>query len=191
MTENGSDNGSIFCNVADCTRTVHGHGLCAAHLQEWKRSGERPDESGREDAMLAGALALGTGAADFTEAELRAGWERLGAKLIEQSPPGRRPLAFWAFEAGRPEHLTPRPKLGAGALYFGDPAGAEALEDWEAEPVEFLAAEGHLTAEELAVIRGRASEAAARLGTAAERRTGNYSRDRAAVGLAERVESRL
>jgi hypothetical protein len=54
-------------------------------------------------------------AVSYSDDELRIGWrhhrDRLMGEAMDSKVPGRRPWAWWQFEAGRPEHLTPYPSL--------------------------------------------------------------------------------
>ena len=195
------------CEVPRCGARVHGNGLCRRHydedryLQTTGRSPEAVAEAQREQA-IEGELTLGcvaewrspygTNSMFATDEERRAAWEERREALMVNylTPPllpGHRPFAWWRYEAGRPHHLTEHPP----PLDFETPQDerAEALDEYEIEPMEWMAAHGHLTDEELAKIAERANEARPRIGTPAEHiGSGGVDRaDRRAVRLYEAV----
>ncbi len=130
------------------------------------------------------------------ESILRELWDEHREELIRESCrdlAGRRPWAYWRFDAGRPEHLTPYPlDPPEGEPTWGEAHG-RALDDYSFEPVLFLAERGELLEDEVDAIREAALEAADRVGTDRERRGTTYavSEDRSAVRLAIRVDRAL
>ena len=121
-------------------------------------------------------LMMGPTAGGLTIAELEAAWELERDTLMDHarnsSTPGRRPGAWWEFEAGEE---MPRER------------GAEAIR---------LAELGELRPDEVAALRERANEAKLRVGTAAERISAlgtelEQRPDRDAVELYEAVEAAL
>ena len=102
--------------------------------------------------------------------------------------PGHRPWAWWHYVAQRPHHLSEYPALFGGEMSQDERAAA--LDEYEIEPVAWMAANGHLTDEELAKIAEQANEAQPRIGTPAEHiGSGGVDRaDRRRVMLYEAVE---
>jgi hypothetical protein len=131
-----------------------------------------------------------------SEAEKRAAWDEHRDELIEYARdgrPGHRPEAWWLYEACRPEHPDPYPlDPPSGEARWGEAHG-RAIDSYEFEPILYLAADGHLTDDEIKVIRERASEAAERVGTDREQRGTTYaiSKDRSAVRLGRAVDAAL
>jgi hypothetical protein len=78
--------------------------------------------------------------------------------------PGGRPWAWWDFEAGRGQLLVPYPPFDCET----EDEHAEALDEYEIEPIRWMAANGHLTYEEIERIAEKAEEARPRIGTSAE-----------------------
>ena len=161
------------CQVAGCTADHHGHGFCAMHYQRWKRGGsDLAGKPNREDAIYS-ALRWGfdpawhDGPVFKTEAERRKAWEARRAAIMAgwNGALGHRPWAFWQYEAERPD------------LYIGPPRTpgmiAEATRrshEHDIERLTFLAANGHLTDEEVDTITEQAEEAAERIGTDREQK---------------------
>ena len=171
------------------------------YLQTTGRSPEAVAEAQREQA-IEGELTLGcvaewhsphgTNSMFATDEERRAAWEERREALMANylTPPllpGHRPFAWWRYEAGRPQHLSEYPALFGGEMRQDE--RAEALDEYEIEPVAWMAAHGHLTDEELAKIAERANEARPRIGTPTEHiGSGGVDRaDRRAVRLYEAV----
>jgi hypothetical protein len=105
-----------------------------------------------------------------SEEEAREAWEARREDLMRSyltSPriPGNRPEAWWRFEAGRPQHLEPYPLRLEGSTE----ERAEAVDEYEIEPVVFLARRGELREDELKELEADAREAGERVGTARER----------------------
>lgn len=100
-----------------------------------------------------------------------------------------RPAAWWRFEAGRPQHLTPSPSHREGTIE----ERRLAWDDYEIEPLVFLAENGQLTVVEADAIRERALEVAGRIGTGHEHwgSGGVDYPDRRAVKLAVAVDKAL
>ena len=107
---------------------------------------------------------------EFTENELRRGWEVYGRELNEHvrahSTPGWRPWGWWRFTAGREEP-----------------------DDLEA--AVYLAERGELTGREIAALEERANEAQMRDRTDREHHGPNCHPDRDAVELHEAVKRAL
>jgi hypothetical protein len=124
-----------------------------------------------------------------TEIERRLAWEERKDELLEDClrPPfvGNRPRAWWEYEAGRPEHLTPYPLEKEGSVE----ERADAVDEHHIEPLVFLASNGYLTDRELEAIKRDADEARPRIGTDAEHiGSGGVDRgDQRAVKLYEAV----
>jgi hypothetical protein len=204
MSKNGRP---AACEVPGCRARVHGNGQCRRHydedryLQTTGRSPEAVAGAQREQA-IEGELTLGcvaewrspygTNSMFADDEERRAAWEERREALMVNylTPPlrpGRRPFAWWRYEAQRPAHLSDYPPRD-----FETPQDerAAALDEYEIEPVAWMAAHGHPTDEELAKIAERANEARPRIGTPAEHiGSGGVDRaDRRAVKLYEAVE---
>ncbi len=87
---------------------------------------------------------------------LREAWEAFGRKLLAEfitEKPGRRPWAWWHFDAARPRRKLDDgpPDEGEGSLYFGVPVAAGSMGiprgEYETE-AEYLNRHGLLTAAE-------------------------------------------
>jgi hypothetical protein len=128
-----------------------------------------------------------------SEEDLRAAWRMFGAQITaEPHEPGVRPLGFWQFTVGRPEHLLPRPP------FTGDPHEiAQARDEYALEPILYLAEQGYLGDDERLELLARAREARARVGT--DRQLGELrvtpagekvwmGGDRTAVAIGEALE---
>jgi hypothetical protein len=105
-----------------------------------------------------------------SEREHRAAWEArredlLRSYLTPPRIPGSRPEAWWRFEAGRLQHLKPYPLRLTGSVQ----ARADAVDEYEIEPVVFLAGRSELREDELEQLEADAAEAAERVGTDSER----------------------
>jgi hypothetical protein len=84
------------------------------------------------------------------EPALRRAWDLYRERLlIRPDRPGRRPAAFWRFDAGRPDLAGSKPER-------------------EPERVAILRVRGDLTEAEVAELERRGEEAARRIGTAEE-----------------------
>jgi hypothetical protein len=143
-------------------------------------------------------LTSGDTSAFGSEAEMRAAWEErrdeIMAEWLNRTPPrspGSRPAAWWHFESGRPQRIElwseARGRWSAGSL----DERADAYDEYEMEPLVFLASIGELRAAELEVLRQEAAEASLRVDTAGERiGSGGLDRaDRRRVKLWEAVEA--
>ena len=135
-----------------------------------------------------------------TDRERRAAWAEFGQELLEEyltppTTPGHRPWAWWEFEAGRPDHLEPYPDLDhfLDREHWSEDEEAEAYDNYENEPIIWMAANGHLTPDELAAIAESANVARPRIGTDDEHiGSGGVDRaDRRAVTLCEAVTEAL
>jgi hypothetical protein len=182
------------CQIDGCHARVHGRGLCRIHFDHARyleTTGRSPEAAAAErEQRLNGELRLNC----VDDAEHRAAWEERLEQLLEEhlTPPhrpGRRPSAWWAFDAGRPEHLSDYPPSRGGTIE----EQAEALDAYELEPITWMAAHGHLTDPEIEDLRDRAEVARARVGTDDERiGAGGVDRaDQRAVELWEAVEKAL
>jgi hypothetical protein len=199
------------CEIAGCHASVHGRGLCRVHydkeryVQATGRSPETAEEARREQSIHAelcyGAVAEwqsahGTHSMFATDQERREAWEARRDEIMAEylSPPfttGHRPWAWWEFEAGRDEHLIDL----SDVLHFrgSEDDQAALLDEYETEPVIWLAEHGHLSHAEIEQIRKEADEARPRIGTESEHiGSGGLDRaDRRAVALWEAVERAL
>jgi hypothetical protein len=85
---------------------------CHAEYTAEQRRPPAPTEDGLPDAQF-WELVGGSGEGNFaSEEERRAAWEAHRDAVIDAARdgwPGKRPRAFWDYEAGRPEHLDQRP----------------------------------------------------------------------------------
>jgi hypothetical protein len=200
------------CQITGCdSRVLHGRGLCRRHYDLYRyreRNGKRAEAQADalRDRLIEQELQLGW-VADFnsppgamecsmfaSEEERREAWEERRERLMARSnhrlPVGERPAAWWKYEARRPEHLSE---------YSGyDPEGsieeqADLIDEWENEPIIWLAANGHLNPEEIGAIAEDANVARARLGTDEEHiGSGGIDRpDRRAVRLHQKVTDAL
>ena len=97
------------------------------------------------DSGMLYALTLGPTTEDnFSEEELEIAWEHHRERLMAQEAeppflPGHRPWAWWYFEAGREQHLTPHPP-SIFSFEGTDEEYLEALKEHQFEPVLWLAA---------------------------------------------------
>jgi hypothetical protein len=116
-------------------------------------------------SALRWALQFGPGYRTHTERELRRAWEEHREELLaRQLGPGRRPWAWWRFEAGREEHLNPYPLDSEGTIE----EHRDAIDEYEIEPIVFVASRGELFDDELEEIAAAAREVEPRIGTDAE-----------------------
>ena len=107
-----------------------------------------------------------------------------------RDPAYARPNEWWEQVAGRARHLTDSP--GITAAGYQSPETARLLDDWDFEPVLWLARNGHLTPPEVDHIRAKAREAAPRVGTGREQMSWyTVSKDRSAVRRARAVDAAL
>jgi hypothetical protein len=92
----------------------------------------------------------------FTDEELRIAWQLHRERVMQESKdfkvkvPGRRPWAWWQFEAGRDEHLEPYPS--EGRFEGTEEERDAAIHEYNLEPLRWLADNGHLTADERAAV---------------------------------------
>lgn len=197
------------CEIPGCSRRMHGAGLCRTHYDEQRylaSTGRDPAAAAAAERELSIRAELEYGAVGTTRSatgtmfdddrQRRAAWEErrdelMAAYLTEPVAPGRRPWAWWVYDAGRDPHVVEYP----GPSWRADDADAYAdeLDRYKNEPTEFLAAHGHLTDREIAVIERDADEARPRIGTPAERiGSGGIDRaDQRRVALWEAVERAL
>jgi hypothetical protein len=105
-------------------------------------------------------------------------------------PAYARPSEWWEQVAGRPRHLTVWP--GITAAGYQSPETGRLLDEWEFEPVLWLARNGHLTPAEVECIRDAARDAAPRVGTDREQMSWyTVSKDRSALRRALAVDAAL
>lgn len=127
--------------------------------------------TGDERIYLLACLELAGEPAFEDDVECRRAWERHRVELVEQQAarlPGRRPWAWWTFDAGRPEHLEPYPEREPDE---SPEQYAQRFDEWHAEPVRFLAAGGHLLRREAVELIAAGERARARIGTDAQQGT--------------------
>jgi hypothetical protein len=79
----------------------------------------------------------------------REAWEARRDEMLESyhgGIPGHRPWAWWHYEAGRPQNLTPYP-LGRDCREQGMTTEEirDAIDHYEIEPIVFLASRGELS----------------------------------------------
>jgi hypothetical protein len=177
---------SISCETPGCDARVHGQGLCRRHY-DLRRYRERMDRKAEEAAEakremhIESELQFGCvaefnsppGAMEYsmfrTDQERREAWEERRDYLMaqfEEGPVrvGGRHWAWWRYEAGREEHLFEYPLDFEGT----QDGHADLLDEWHNEPIVWLAANGHLRADEIAAITEDASIARPRIGTPGE-----------------------
>lgn len=204
-TEPAERNGKpISCETPGCEAQVHGRGLCRRHydLRRYQerigKEAEQAEEAKRE-SLIESELRLGC-VADFqsppgaieysmfgSDEERREAWEARRDRLMADWPHvwlHQRPWAWWRYEAGREEHLFEYP------LDFGGTQDehADLLDEWHNEPVVWLAANGHLRADEIAAITEDANIARPRIGTPGEH-IGSGGVDRADVRAVKLYEA--
>jgi hypothetical protein len=198
------------CLVPGCSDPHHARGLCGAHFQEWRRTGEVPMPEYQEHTererwihceLCSGVVpewASKTGSMFDRDEERRAAWDERKDKLMEEeftgtpTGMGHRPWAWWQYESGRPE------------LRFGPPerfdfsrglAEVTRLDhEYEVEKFSFLAEHGHLTDAELEKIAAKGREATERIGTGWERKahqSPDYGGDKLKAARAEAVSAAL
>jgi hypothetical protein len=112
-------------------------------------------------------------------------WELHADELHAEGPPrapGFRLWGWWHYVAKRPEHLGEMPMMLDHPTLEED---AEAIDEYENEPIVWMAANGHLTRDEIAKIEAEARAASRRVGTDEERigSAGADMADRRAVKL--------
>ncbi len=105
-----------------------------------------------------------------TGRERREAWETHRDRLMAEflAPPllpGRRPSAWWEFEAGRPQYLT---ENGSGEDDL--PTATRLDHERQVESIGWMARHGHLTDLELEILERRAAEARERIGTDREQK---------------------
>lgn len=206
MTTTTAD-GYAVCEVVGCYARVHGQGRCRVHYDEARylaSTGRSPEaeEARRREWAERDLLAFGWRSDRFSEDDAREVWERRRDEIMAEylhpdrpHVPGRRPAAWWHFEAGRDEHLERWSEAHHRWWFAPGPMEdrAAAYDEWEMEPTVFLASIGELRPHELEELERRAAEAAARIDTGAERSgSGGLDLcDRRAVKLWERVREAL
>jgi hypothetical protein len=105
-------------------------------------------------------------------------------------PAYSRPDDWWKKIACRPRQLTDWP--GILAAGYGPPDTGRVLDEWDFEPVLWLARNGHLTAPEIDHIREAAREASPGVGTDREQfSSASVSRDGSKVRLAAAMDAAL
>ena len=216
MSDTATLNGKgSLCVVSGCFGRVHGRGRCRYHYDR-KRYEEATarqlaeEAEGEREELIHSELTYGcvaewrsphrTNSMFGDDDERRQAWEERREAIMEEyltppSSPGQRPWAWWEFEAGRPDHLEPYPDLDhfLDREHWSEDEEAEAYDNYENEPIIWMAANGHLTPDELAAITERANEARPRIGTDDEHYgSGGIDRaDKRAVKLAEAVSEAL
>jgi hypothetical protein len=187
------------CEIAGCRERIHALGYCRRHYDAARR------DEGLSDPEAVGEPSEDEIEAEFTygpggqsvfadERERREAWDEYKPRLMERytSPPywGLRPAAFWEFEAERPEHVVAYPEDRFEGTVE---ERADALDEYEMDPIIFLAENGYLVEREIAAIERKADEARPRVGTDSEHfgSDGEDRADRRAVKLWEAVEAAL
>jgi hypothetical protein len=200
------------CEVDGCHSRVQGQGLCRVHYDQSRyleTTGRSPDieaaaawEDAVESELRFGCVPSwqsphGTGSMFAFEDERRRAWEarrdQLMAEYATRRLPGSRPWAWWHYEAGRPQRLEPYPLEGAKWFEGTVEERADAVDEYEIEPLVFLASRGELREDELEVLEAEAEEARPRIGTGHEQiGSGGVDRaDQRRVKLWEAVRAAL
>jgi hypothetical protein len=176
---------AVSCAVEGCHARAHGRGRCRIHYDEQRylaTTGRDPDaqaragwEAGVEAELRYGCVPRwrsphGTGSMFATERERREAWEahrdRLMAEYLEPPMlPGRRPHAWWEYEAGRPQFLN---EISDRELDLA--TTTRKRHEREVESLGWIARRGHLTGLELETLERRAAEARERVGTGREQK---------------------
>jgi hypothetical protein len=194
-----NSNGSgTTCSVAGCTAKHHGRGLCRKHfdLRRYaETTGQDPEAQARQarEWAIEGELEFGPGdrgSVFADDEERRAAWEERRDQLLEEylTPPltpGKRPAAWWTFEAGRPRYLS-EVDYDSHDLRLITRQGHER----EIESITWMAANGHLTKLEIEIIERKGGEARSRIGTPAEQKAAlspDYGGDKLPAALADAV----
>ena len=200
---------AVSCAVEGCHAKAHGRGLCRNHYDEHRylaTTGRDPEagvtaslKSGVEDELRYGCVPTwrsphGTGSMFATEHERREAWEAHRDKLMAEylEPPllpGRRPYAWWEFEAGRPQYLT---EISERELDLA--TTTRRGHEREVESLAWMARHGHLTELELEILERRAAEARERIGTDREGKAAlspDFGGDKLRVALWEAVRTAL
>ena len=196
------------CTVGGCRARAHGRGLCRLHYDQERylaTTGRDPEaqeragwEAGVEDDLRYGCVPTwrsphGTGSMFATERERREAWEAHRDQLMTdylEPPilPGRRPDAWWEFEAGRPRYLT---KVDS----YGDLGTTTRMNhEREVESLAWMARHGHLTGLELETLERRAAEARERIGTDREQKAAlspNFGGDKLRLAMWDAVSAAL
>ncbi len=197
------------CTVDGCHVKAHGRGLCRLHYDQERylattgRDPEAQDRAGWEaaveDELRYGCVPTwrsphGTGSMFATGRERREAWEahreRLMAEYLEPPLlPGRRPDAWWGYEADRPQYLT---ENTSGEVDL--PTATRLDHERQVESIGWMARHGHLTDLELETIERRAAEARERIGTGHEQKAAlspDFGGDKLRVALWEAVSAAL
>jgi hypothetical protein len=154
-----------------------------------RRRRQGPLTSAQRDALRLGWPPVGNQRSAFRdEAARRRAWEEHREELIAEGKrrrPGSRPWAWWHYEAGREQHLTSYPLDFEGTIE----EHRDAIDEYEIEPIVFVASCGELFDHELEQIAAKAREVEPRIGTDAEHwgSGGVDYPDRRAVKLAKAV----
>jgi hypothetical protein len=202
ITSNGQP---AICEIPGCQNRVHGHGLCRLHYDELRyleSSGLSPEAqaAAEREQRIQGELAHGcvsewqsphgTHSMFVDDDERRAAWEARRDELMARyvSPPyvGRRPWAWWEYEAERPQYLTEIDR--SSDLATTTRQGHER----EVESIGWMAKHSHLAAYEIESIAREAEEARERIGTDREHKAAlspNYGGDKLRVALREVVHT--
>jgi len=194
-----------LCTVDGCHAKAHGRGLCRAHYDEDRylaTTGRDPEaqakagwESAVEDELRYGCVPRwrsphGTESMFVSDEERREAWEvnrdRLMTDYLEPpSIPGRRPQAWWEFEAGRPQYLTEIDRRDLDLT-----TATRQRHERQVESLSWMARHGHLTDLELEVIEREAAEARERIGTGREQKAAlspDFGGDKLRVAVWEAV----
>ena len=197
---------SYDCLVPGCESTHHARGLCGAHFQQWRRTGEVPMPENRaktarehwiETELVYGCVServSKSGSMFETDEERRAAWDERKDELMEKQYTGQprsngnRPWAWWEYESARPELRSEPPE--AFDFHKGLAYVTRIGHLHEVEKFAYMAAHGHLTEAELEKIAAEGAEAKARIGTEGEQTSAqspDYGGDKLTAALADAV----
>jgi hypothetical protein len=90
-------------------------------------------------------------------------------EYADRGLPGHRPWAWWHYFAERPQHVIGYDDYRRSAEGKSTEERADLYDEYETEPLLFLASIGQLRDDELAELKARGDEARPRIGTGHER----------------------
>ena len=203
---------TAVCGVEGCGSQVHGRSLCRAHYDEQRylaTTGRDPEVKARasrehwiESELRYGSVPdwaspHGTGSMFATHEERRAAWEErrgpLMAEYAEGSGVGHRPWAWWHYFAEREQHVISYDDQRDARKGKSTEEQPDLYDEYQMEPVLFLASIGRLRHDEVEKLKADADEAGRRIGTSSERiGSGGVDRaDRRRVKLLEAVRAAM